>query len=71
MTEPIRLCCDCKYYKKDWIARITGSGDIYDRCVHPIVTGNVVTGKSNGYYCDTTRRFHECGYEGKLWEARK
>ena len=69
MTEHIRLCCDCKYYKKDWFAHITGSGDTFDLCLHPLVTGNVVTGKHNGLYCDTTRRFHECGYEGKLWEA--
>jgi hypothetical protein len=71
MTEPIRLCKDCKHYKKDWSAHITGSGDRFDVCVHPIVTGNVVTGKSNGYYCDTIRRFHECGMIGNLWEARK
>ena len=70
MTEPIRLCKDCKHYKKDWSAHITGSGDRFDVCVHPIVTGNVVTGKSNGYYCDTIRRFHKCGYDGKLWEAK-
>jgi hypothetical protein len=27
MTEHIRLCCDCKYYKKDWSSHIIGSGD--------------------------------------------
>ena len=66
MTEHIRLCCDCKYYKKDWSAHITGSGDTFDLCLHPLVTGNVVTGKYNGRYCDGERKFHECGMEGKL-----
>jgi len=71
MTEPIRLCKDCKHYKKDWSSHIIGSGDKFDVCLHPLVTGNVVTGKHHGYYCDTIRRFHECGMDGKLWEARK
>ena len=44
MTE-LRLCEDCKYYKKDWSARFTGYGDTFDVCLHPLVTGNVVTEK--------------------------
>ena len=70
MTE-IRLCKDCKYYKRDWSGHLTGYGDTFDLCLHPLVTGNVVTGKHNGRYCDGERKFHECGYDGKLWEARK
>jgi hypothetical protein len=70
MTE-IKLCKNCKHYKRDWSARITGFGDTFDLCVHPLVTGNVVTGKTDGRYCCTTRKYHECGYEGKLWEERK
>jgi hypothetical protein len=66
MTE-IKLCKDCKHYRS---ARITGFGDTFDLCVHPLVTGNVVTGKSNGRYCDTTRRFHECGIMRNNWEAK-
>jgi hypothetical protein len=69
MTE-IKLCKDCVWYKRDWYAHIIGSGDTFDLCVHPLVTGNVVTGKFNGKYCDTERRFHECGMIGKLWEAK-
>jgi len=41
MTE-IKLCKDCVWYKRDWSAHITGSGDTFDLCVHPLVTGNVV-----------------------------
>ena len=70
MTEPIKLCKDCKHYKRDWGARITGFGDKFDLCLHPLVTGNVVTGKTDGRYCDMTR-FCKCGMDGKLWEARK
>ena len=55
MTE-LRLCKDCKHYKKDWSARITGYGDRFDLCLHPLVTENVVTGKSDGRYCDSVGR---------------
>ena len=70
MTD-IKLCKDCKHYKRDWSARITGFGDTFDLCLHPALTGNVVTGKFNGRYCDSARRYHECGPEGRYWEARK
>ena len=52
MTD-IKLCKDCKHYKKDWGARLTGFGDTFDLCLHPLVTENIVTGKSNGRYCDS------------------
>ncbi len=71
MTEPILLCKDCKWYKKDWLQHLIGSGDTFDKCLNPIACGNVVTGRSTGQYCDTQRRFHECGMIGNLWEARK
>lgn len=71
MTEPIRLCKDCKWYRKDWLYHLTGAGDTYDKCFNPIVCGNFVSGGSKGQYCYTTRKFHKCGMEGKLWEARK
>ncbi len=71
MTEPIRLCKDCKHYKKDWCARITGYGDTFDLCLNPLVTENVVTGRDNGKYCDHVRKYYECGMDGKLFEARK
>jgi hypothetical protein len=29
-----------------------------------------VTGGSKGQYCYTMRKYHECGMEGKLWEAK-
>ena len=72
MTEPIKLCKDCKHYKKDWYSRITGYGDTFDFCVNPrLVAVNPVTGKTTGAFCDTMRKFHGCGMEGKYWEARK
>ena len=70
MTEPIKLCKDCKHYKRDWGARITGYGDTFDLCLHPLVTENVVTGRNNGKYCDHVRKYYECGMEGKYWEAK-
>ena len=71
MTELIKLCKDCKHYKRDWGARLTGYGDTFDLCLHPLVTENVVTGKSNGKYCDHVRKYYGCGMEGKYFEARK
>ena len=69
MTK-MKLCKDCKYYRKDWISHIIGSGDTFDLCLHPLVTGNVVTGKSNGRYCDNVRKFHGCGMDAKYFEAK-
>ncbi len=69
MTE-IKLCKDCKWYKRDWLYHLTGAGDRYDKCFNPIVCENFVTGGSTGRYCNTMRRFHECGMIGKLWEAK-
>ena len=71
MTELIKLCKDCKHYKRDWGARLTGYGDTFDLCLHPLVTENVVTGKSNVKYCDHVRKYYGCGMEGKYFEARK
>lgn len=70
MTEPIRLCKDCRWYRKDWLRHLTGAGDEYDLCFNPIVCKNFVTGGSIGRYCDTQRKFCDCGPTGKLWEAK-
>jgi hypothetical protein len=29
-----------------------------------------MTGKTNGSFCDTMRKFHGCLMEGKYWEAK-
>ena len=70
MTE-LKLCKDCVWYKKDWSARFTGFGDTFDLCLHPALTGNVVTATSHGRYCDSMRKYHGCGMDAKYWEARK
>ena len=70
MTEHIRLCKDCKWYRKDWLEHLIGTGDTFDLCFNPIACGNFVTGRSKGRYCNTERSFHQCGAEGKLWEAK-
>lgn len=72
MTEPIKLCKDCKWYKKDWIARIFGNRDTYDTCHNPhFVTVNPVTGETKGSFCDDMRKFHGCGMDAKYFEARE
>jgi hypothetical protein len=71
MTE-MKLCKDCKWYRKDWYARIAGYGNIFDMCFNPILNeADPVTGESKGLFCDSTRKYHGCGMEGKYFEARK
>ena len=70
----MKLCKDCKWYKKDWITHLIlhliERSDRFDKCLNPIFDPNPVTGKTDGRYCDSTRRFHGCGMEGKYWEAK-
>ena len=72
MTEPIKLCKDCKWYKKSWFEHLTGSGDQYDTCLNPVLSQNLVTGKvKGGRFCENMRRpYGKCGPEGRYWEAK-
>jgi len=72
MTD-LKLCKDCKWYKKDWFEHLTYGGDRFDMCRNPVVSGNLVTGKvKGGRFCDMMRlSYGRCGEEGKYWEARK
>jgi hypothetical protein len=67
MTEQIKLCCDCKFHKKDWLGHLFR--DPWDYCSHPKVTDNVVNGKRK-VFCKTARTYR-CDYEAKYWEERK
>ena len=73
MTEPIRLCCDCRFYKKNWFEYLTGSGDRYDTCHNPALNENLVTGKvKGGLFCDFLRKeWGKCGEEGKYFEPKR
>lgn len=77
MTEPIKLCKDCKWYKKSWFEHFIGFGDRFDTCHNPVfdpvLSENLVTGKvKDGRFCDMMRRtYGGCGMDGKFWEARK
>jgi hypothetical protein len=72
MTD-LKLCKDCKHYKKNWFEHLTGGGDRFDMCLNPVVSGNLVTGKvKGGRFCDMMRlEWGKCGPYGKYWEARK
>ena len=72
MTD-IKLCKDCKHYKKDWSEHLTGGGDRFDTCHNPVLSENLVTGKvKGGRYCSFMRMYGGgCTPEGKYWEARK
>ena len=69
----LKLCKDCKWYKKDWFDHLTGAGDGNDRCLNPVLSQNLITGKrKGGCFCYNKRLpFGGCGEEGKYWEARK
>ena len=73
MTELIKLCKDCKHYKRDWFEHLTYGGDRFDMCLNPVVSGNLVTGKvKGGRFCDMMRSsYGRCGEEGKYFEAQK
>jgi len=73
MTEPIKLCKDCKHYKKSWIEHLIFGNDADDKCFHPVLSENLVTGKvKGGRYCTFMRMYGGgCTPEGKYWEARK
>jgi hypothetical protein len=68
MTE-IRLCKDCKYFRRSGNLIDILFGDAWHSCSHPEVTDDVVNGKDR-VYCKIARTYR-CGYEGKFWEARK
>ena len=72
----MKLCKDCKFYRKDWIAHILGRTHTYDTCACPDTTKNPVTGNENRF-CDMLRAKrwekldHSCGPEAKYFEAKK
>jgi len=70
MTE-MKLCKDCKWYKKDWITHLIERTDKFDKCLSPALNQNLVTGKSYGKFCNIQRdATYGCGREGKYFEAK-
>ena len=79
MTETIKTCRNCKYYKDyedvfDWISsRIFGFPTL-QKCSHPDRWKNIdyVNGTVSPYtLCSIERCTGSCGRIGKNWEARK
>jgi hypothetical protein len=71
----MKLCKDCKYYRKDWLSHIMGMGHRHDTCKSPNTSQNLVTGNENRF-CDMLRSNrwqdldYSCGPEGKFWEEK-
>ena len=71
----MKLCKDCKYYRKDWLTHLFGMGFRHDTCASPNTTTNPVTGYDKRF-CDMLRssRWKEldyfCGPDGRFWEAK-
>jgi hypothetical protein len=72
MTD-LKLCKDCKWYKKDWFEHLTGGGDRFDLCYNPVLSENLVTGKvKGGRYCTFMRMYGGgCKEEGKYFEPKR
>ena len=72
MTD-LKLCKDCKHYKKSWVEHLIFGNDADDKCFHPVLSENLVTGKvKGGRVCSFMRLYSGgCGVDGKYWEARK
>ena len=75
VRRKMKLCKDCKYYRKDWFSHLMGMGYRHDTCASPNTTTNPVTGNDNRF-CDMLRskRWEEldysCGPDGRFWEAK-
>ena len=65
----MKLCKDCIYVKRTWIAPFTRE---YDRCLCPSGSRNAVTGKLNANYCVNARAhpLTSCGPEAKWYVPR-
>lgn len=69
MTEPVKLCKDCKYFRRSGNLIDILFGDPWHYCSHPKVTDDVVNGKRK-VFCKHARTYR-CGYEAKFWEKRE
>ena len=74
MTDEIKLCRNCKYYKKDWVSHlfpIFGHKGDFDECRREV---NLVTGEKKVDYCNIERKdlypLPTCGPEAKYFEKR-
>lgn len=64
------LCKDCKYFRKSNILyRIYGCETTESRCTF-FGEKDIITGKIFNEYAWITRRYRECGIEGKYFEKR-
>ncbi len=71
----MKLCKDCKYYRKDWLSHLFGMGHRHDTCKSPNTSQNLVTGNESRF-CDMLRAKcwekleYSCGPDGKFWEEK-
>lgn len=69
----MKLCKNCRYYSKNqsFLTRIFG-WIMFDKCVHPNIKKDMVTGKcsldSNCYYQRNSVLDTACGEDGKWYE---
>jgi hypothetical protein len=66
----MKLCKDCKYYRKEWWEHLVYKTDYWDTCMRPN-DNNPVSGIPNYYRCGYERMYeYLCGPEGTYWEAK-
>lgn len=72
MTEQLRFCKDCKFFRMTLFQQLFLEIN-FARCTHPkaleLSADGMVDGKT-GYYC-SSMRICSCGTEAKYFEARK
>jgi hypothetical protein len=67
----MKLCKDCKYYRRNWVEHIIEKNDYWDFCMRPNDL-NLVSQMPKGYRCAYEREYeYLCGPDGKFFEERK
>jgi len=70
-----KLCCNCKYYRRDLLSHLFGMGHRHDTCASPNASQNLVTGNERRF-CEMLRSYrwqdldYACGPDGRFFEAK-
>ena len=68
----MKLCKDCKHYKRDYFHTIISFGNkSFDHLNHFCLREtSTINGSPRSRYCDHERQY-SCGPEGKYWEEKE
>lgn len=70
----LKLCKNCKHYRKDFFAHLFKRSDESDMCSNPVFMENLITGnftRKNWKLCKVQRYYqHLCGKNGDHFELK-